>query len=99
MVRLTREEQETVIAFDEAGPMVNVFTYNKRWQRRMAEMGINPIRTEGQAKEYELPKKWLRLPVKPRQLTPAERESRRKFLKLARLASNITGFQTSNQGH
>lgn len=64
--RERREEKETIINFNEGESMVNVFTYNKRWQRRIREMGIKPIRTEGQAKEYEFPKKWLRLPVKPR---------------------------------
>lgn len=96
-VKLTREEKETIINFNEGEPMVNVLTYNKRWQRRMKEMGIEPIRIEGQAKEYEFPKKWLRLPVKPRQLTPDERERRRKSLKLARLACNTTGFQAPNE--
>jgi hypothetical protein len=93
-IKLTPEEKETIINFNEAEPMVNVFTYNQRWQRRMAQIGINPIRTEGNAREYEFPKKWLRLPIKPRQLTAAEQESRQKSLKLARLACNTTGFQT-----
>ena len=96
-VKLTREEKETIINFNEGEPMVNVFTYNKRWQRRMKEMGIKPICTEGQAKEYKFPKKWLRLPVRPRQLAPDERERRRKSLKLARLACKITGFQSPNK--
>lgn len=95
--RLTREEKETIINFNEGEPMVNVFTYNKRWQRRMKEMGIEPIRIEGQAKEYGFPKKWLRLPVKPRQLTLDERERRRKSLKLARLACKTTGFRAANK--
>lgn len=96
-VRLTREEQETIITFDEAGPLAHIFTYNKRWQRRMVEMDIKLIRIEGEGREYEFPKKWLRLPVKPPQLTAAERERRRKSLKLARLACNTTGFQTPSK--
>ena len=80
MTTLTREDRETVINFNEGDPMVNVFTYDKRWQHRMAEMGIKAIRTEGQAREYEFPKKWLRLPVKPRQLTQAQREAAGKRL-------------------
>jgi hypothetical protein len=89
--KLTLEEKETLINFNEAEPMVNLFTYNQRWQRRLATIGIKPIRTEGQAKEYEFPKKWLRLPVRPRQLTPAEQERRRKSLKLAQAARKTTG--------
>jgi hypothetical protein len=96
-VKLTREEKETIINFNEGEAMVNVFTYNKRWQRRMKEMGVKSIRTEGQAKEYEFLKKWLRLPVKPRQLTLNERERRRKSLKLARLACKTTAFRPPNQ--
>ncbi len=96
-VKLTREEKETVVNFNEDEPMINVFTYNKLWQRRIMEMGLKPIRREGQAKEYEFPKKWLRLPVKPRQLTTDERERRRKSLKLARLACKTTGFGAANK--
>jgi len=75
---VTREEKETIINFNEGDPMVNVFTCNERWQRRMKQMGIEPIRTEGKAGEYEFPKKWLRLPVKPPQLTQEERQRRRR---------------------
>ena len=77
-VALSREERETIINFNEAESIVNVFTYNPKWQRRVKEMGIKPIRTEGLAREYEFPKKWLRLPVKPREFTPAERQAARK---------------------
>ena len=95
-VKLTREEKETIINFNEGEPMVNVFTYNKRWQRRMKEMGIKAIRAEGQGREYQFPKKWLRLPVKPPRLTQDERQRRRKSLKFARLGCNVTGFQACN---
>ena len=95
---VTQDEKETIITFNEADPVVNVFTYDQRWQRRMAEMGIAPIRTEGQAKEYEFPKKSLRLPAKPRQLTPAEVESRRKSIKLAQLARRTTVSENLNKG-
>ena len=96
-VKLMRVEKETIVNFNEGEAMVNVFSYNKQWQRRMKEMGVKPIRTEGQAKEYEFPKKWLRLPVKPRQLTTDERERRRKSLKLARLACKTTRPQAPNK--
>jgi len=46
-IKLTEDEKETIINFNEAEPMANFFTYNRRWQRRMAEIGIQPIRTEG----------------------------------------------------
>jgi len=95
-IKLTREEKETLINFNEGDSKVNVFTYNERWQRRMKEMGIEPIRTEGKAKEYDFPKKWLRLPVKPPQLTQHERQRRGKSLKSAQLARNVTGFEAPN---
>lgn len=87
MSTLRREERETTINFNEGEAMVNVFTYNQKWQQRLKEMGIKPIRTEGKAREYEFPKKWLRLPVKPRQWTPAQREAAAKRLQgMPRLA-------------
>lgn len=76
-----REEKETIITFNEAEPDVNVFTYNHRWQQRMKEMGLKPIRTEGEAREYEFPKKWLKLPRKPRRLTPEQQEAARQRIK------------------
>ncbi len=47
MNNLTQEEKETIINFNEGEYTVNVFTYNQRWQRRMAEIGIKPLRIEG----------------------------------------------------
>ncbi len=84
--KLALWEKETIINFNEGEPLVNVYTYNKRWQRRMKEMGIKPIRLEGQAREYEFPKKWLRLPVKPkpRQFTQEQREVARKRMEALR---------------
>lgn len=87
--KLALWEKETIINFNEAEPTVNVFTYNQQWQQRMKEMGIKPIRTEGQAKEYEFPKKWLKLPVKPSPPTPAQQQARQENIKIALKARNV----------
>ena len=85
-LKLSQEEKETIITFNEAELMVNILTYNRQWQLRMKEMGIKPIQVEGQAKEYEFPKKWLRLPVKPKPPTSAQRGARQKTIKIAQKA-------------
>lgn len=67
-IKFTQDEKETIINLDKAEPMVNVSTCNRQWQRRMVETGIQPIRTEEQARAYEFPEKWIRLSAKPPQL-------------------------------
>jgi hypothetical protein len=81
IVASARVERETIVNFNEGEETVNVFTYNRRWQRRMKEMGVEPIRVEGNAKEYEFPKKWLRMPVKAREISPAAREAAKALFK------------------
>jgi hypothetical protein len=88
-LKLSQEEKETIITFNEAELMVNILTYNRQWQLRMKEMGIKPIQVEGQAKEYEFPKKWLRLPVKPKPPTKRQQEARQVSIRKAQQVHRI----------
>lgn len=79
-MRLSREDRETVISFNEAASTAFVFTCNQGWIRHLEKLGLKPTevhRDEGKvyAKEYQLSKKWVGKPRKPRQLS-AERKRR-----------------------
>lgn len=65
---ISRLEQETVINFNEAEPMANVYTHNGALKRKLAKLEeerpaeVKHIRTlpEG-AEEYTIPKKWIKV--------------------------------------
>lgn len=77
---VSREEQETIITFDETQDDAIVFTYNARWIRRIEQgLGIKPSLDNGfGGKEYYVPKARIRLPVAPpkvaRVLSPEQRQ-------------------------
>lgn len=61
------EERETIVNFNEAEDVASIYTHSRKWMRYIEnELGIKPSRHFGAAREYEIPKKWLRLPQKPR---------------------------------
>lgn len=71
-------EQETVISWDRAGDTATVYTFEPRWQKHIENvLGIPPSKKtkRGYAREYEIPKKWIRLPRKP---SEARREASRR---------------------
>lgn len=70
-------ERETIINFNEADAMAQIFTYNKAWQRHLEQvLGIKPDSTNGfGGRDYTIPKKWLRLPRGPRKLSAEVKKS------------------------
>ena len=79
MRQLTNYERETIINFNEAEPTAYIFTYNKAWQRHLEkELGLKPVSKNGSGgRDYEIPKKLLPKPRKPRspsKLTPEQRK-------------------------
>ena len=87
-------EQETIINFNKADKMASVYTHEARWQKHIeTKLGIKPSRVIGPAREYEIPKSWLKLPQKPRQLSPARKQAAAKALAAAR-----AGKKPKNKG-
>ena len=83
-VRLPRKEQETIITFDEASPLVHIFTYRKVWQRYLeGRFGLKPVIDDGcGGKGYEIPKNRIRPPRAWIRLSPeAEAKLRLKVQK------------------
>ena len=91
--KLTREEQETVITFDESSPTAMILTYNKAWQTRLEKvLRLKPtMKNDHGGREYELPKKLLsvRQPRTGRKLSDAQKDKLRKQLATGRKKKSI----------
>lgn len=63
----TQEERKTIIRFDEADQIVQIYTYNRKLQNRMDTLQeqrpeeINLIRYDGQSVTYTFPKAWVKI--------------------------------------
>ena len=80
--KLTNYEQETIINYNQADELADIYTHDKPFQRYIEkELGIKPYQIIGPAREYSVPKKWLKWPRKPS-------EKRREA---ARIALNARG--------
>ena len=65
---LSRQEQETIINFNQEDPLAYIFTYDKPLQRHL-EQKLKLVPTNKNSfggKSYELPKKQIGLPRKSR---------------------------------
>ena len=63
---LTNEEKETIINFNKAEPMANIFTYEESWQKHLEGLGLKPVHDNGfGGKEYLIDKKRIRPPRAP----------------------------------
>lgn len=65
-MNLSRQEQETIILFNEAEQEATVYTHNKALQKRLDGFCVTDpryslIKTEGKAKTYKVPKKSIRV--------------------------------------
>ncbi len=74
-VRLTQEEKETIITFDEAGPLAHIFTYNRVWQKHLEKkLSLKPVMDNGHGgREYEISKKRIKVPRAPKKLSSEAR--------------------------
>lgn len=92
MTRLTRQEMETIICFNEQDYMAAIFTYNKSWQKHLeGKLGLKPImHNRFGGKEYMLPKKRIKLPRAPKKLSAEVRE------KLAANLKNTRNLRSEN---
>lgn len=81
MTKLTLEERETIIRFDDSDDKASFYTCNPTWIRKLDKMmSETPLlikENEDQySKTYIFPKKWLRV-LKPRQLKEDEKQKLR----------------------
>lgn len=86
MENLTKYEQETVISFNREEKVACIFTYEKKWQRRLeGRMGLKPVKDNGYGgKEYVIDKKRIRMPMQKRLMSEDERKVRSEALAVIR---------------
>ena len=74
--RLSAYEQETIITFNKAEDIANIFTYEKTWQKHLEKkLGLKPVMDNGfGGKEYELPKSRIKPPRLPRRLSDSAKK-------------------------
>lgn len=74
-MKLTNEERETIITWDETSGPADIFTYNKAYQRHLEKnLHIKPKSSNGYGgREYEIDKKRIPMPRAPRKISPENR--------------------------
>ena len=77
--KLTKDERETVITFDDGSLHAYVYTCNEALKRKMKKLLLDPSCTvecrDQYSETYIIPKSWIRL-NKPRQLTEEYKDKR-----------------------
>ncbi len=90
-MRLSREEQETIITYNEAETLAAIYTHNRGLQKQLNRLcserpaDVRLIRTvhDGAAVEYLVPKTWLKIRP-PRTASEAQKTAARLALQRAR---------------
>ena len=110
MTRLTNIEKETIITFDETPEDGYIFTYNKVWQKHLEKrLGLKIDMDNGYGgKQYRIPKKRIRMPLSPRNLSPEAKKrlsergkalARKRFSKPPSIVTTVKqDAQTSGMG-
>lgn len=89
-MKLTNNELETIINFNEGESIASVYTHNKPMRRRLEQLAkthpdeccLYQTCHGGQAAEYSVPKNWIRInpPRTAAPLTEEQRQQRREQL-------------------
>ena len=72
-MRLSRQEQETIINFNQAEDVAYIYTCSKAWMKHLERLGLKGNQINTNAREYECPKSWIRKPQKPRKLSDEQK--------------------------
>lgn len=81
-MRLTKDEKETIVNFNEASEEADVFTYRKDWQRKLEALGYKPdFMNRYGGKGYTVPKSLvIKPPRKPKRMTKKQKQELRERL-------------------
>lgn len=76
-MKLSNEEKETIILFNEADKTATVETFQSKIIRRMEKEGVIPVReTPEGAKRYIVPKTWIKVtPPKKMNLSEEQKQA------------------------
>lgn len=85
---VARNEQETIINFNEEDEIADIFTYNKKWQKHLEQkLGLKPVMDNGsEGRAYQIVKKRIPLPRVPMKLSAEAREKIADRLKKGRVS-------------
>ena len=74
-MRLLKQEQETIINFNQQEHITYIYTCSKSWIRHMEKtLGLKPTVVHSYAREYECPKAWIKKPRKTRQMSAEQKQ-------------------------
>lgn len=68
-MKLSKEERETIICYNEAEQTASVYTHNRALRRKLEQLAqdrpterrLEKISCDGQAVDYIVPKQWVKL--------------------------------------
>ena len=84
-MNLSNEDRETVISFDESNADAVIYTFNKRWIKRLEELGLKPVyKSDEGAREYRVAKSRIPLPRAPRKMSAEQKKKAGERLQKAR---------------
>ncbi|MCC8065248.1 MAG: immunoglobulin [Clostridiales bacterium] len=89
-MKLSKEEQETIICYNEAEQTASVYTHNRKLRNRLEQLAqerpddcrLEQTGHSGEAVDYIIPKSWVKINAGPR-LTAEQRAAK------ATLARNL----------
>ena len=74
-MRLTKQEKETIINFNEGDDIAYIYTCSKSWINHLEKkLGLRSTTIYSYAREYECPKSWVIKPRKPKKLSQEQRQ-------------------------
>jgi hypothetical protein len=89
-MRLSKQEQETIINFNQAESIAYIYTCSRSWMNHLEnKLGLKPVRIESYARDYEFPKAWIRKPLRPKKLSAEQRHKLSKRLHQKSILSEV----------
>ena len=98
-MRLSKQEQETIINFNQAENIAYIYTCSRSWMNHLEnKLGLKPVRVESYARDYECPKAWIRKPLKPKKLSEEQRQKISKRLQKESILSEVSPCGVGESG-
>ena len=85
-MRLNAQERETIINLNMGEDKAHIYTCDARWWRYFEKLGIKPTQVHKDssgavyAKDYEVPKNWVKPPRPPKKVSEKQRQAARRTM-------------------
>ena len=90
-MRLSKQEQETIVNFNQAEDTAYIYTCSKIWIKHFEKvLKLKPTTIHSYGREYECPKAWIRKPRKTRQLSESHMQKLRQGLSKKPVLSEVS---------